>query len=259
MIYFLTIIFITFVYTKSDNLECALKILNHYITKSDNLFINIADFNLNLNLLKTPIYNINFKKINPKQILIPPTIYLINLTENVQTQMEYYWNCSNWNPRAKFIFISNTLDLIGFEEFLMQRYIRSFVLLVDDSIYGWDFSDLSQLYQGSGGISFLSECWNFTELFEPKFYSNYNFLEIRACHPLNWPYANVVHNGTPDEKHDGFEIDALNVVVEKFNLSLKYVETPHIDILRSKIESISDIDVLLLNQSDIFFGKQILF
>lgn len=247
---------------KSDsNLICALKILNHFVTKTDTIFINISNFiwTSESNSINTvPIVNVDFETLAPNKFVTPATMYLINITNNVSRTMKYYSNNLTWNAKAKFIFISSKLDPVVFNEFLKRSFIRNFVLITNATIYGWNFLDLAKAYiippelllQSFGG------CENFLTIFPQKFYSNFRFLQVRACHISRWPYTKIENLGLHNERHLGFEIDSLNIMIEKLNLNLNYVHSPQPDIHHSATDGIpGTIDVLTENQTDIFFGK----
>lgn len=125
----------------------ALKIFNKFATNSDIIFVS-HEFEMGESFL--PIYRVNIKTIS-FPFYVKPTMYLINFTNyDIRMEMELYSNDITWNPRAKFIFLNYfQLDLLEFQEYIKEYFIRNFVLIFNSTFYQWNLLDLTEPYENS--------------------------------------------------------------------------------------------------------------
>lgn len=252
------------------NLQCGIKILNEHIQKTDHIFVNLANISGTMTLFQQlPVCNI-YPKEREKRLeirnslkLLRPTFYLIELTDQFSEEIHLYAVNMLWNPRAKFIFLttSNHFNELKFSELLKTIFIQQFILIRTNKIYGWKTLDLTEIYRDSKSfISFLGNCsceLSRKNLFERKFFSNFNFLKVKAGHLIFPPFMFLESIGPkPDGKNGnhtngsismerlGIEVRAINTIAKSLKFQLVYKDSP-ID----TVYHIAD------RKIDILFGK----
>lgn len=253
------------------NLECAIEILHESVQKTDNIYLNFANISGSgsVNTFKRlPICNIipNITEDVPmpsdRKFKLRPTIYLIEISENFAVEIQVYADNIMWNPRAKFIFITSAKNLndIEFNQFIKLKWIQQFILIKNGVVYGWDTFDLAEIYKTDGinDLTVLGNCSTLqTNFFEPKYFSNYEFLKVRVSHVIAPPWTSVdiddpdIANGdsrilstTP---RSGIEINIVKTLFERVNLELIFQNS-----------SFNSIRYVAQKKIDIFFGKLIL-
>lgn len=273
----ITILLILTITQKShENLECVSKILNHYISKSESIFINLQDLtqkNFNNSFLtifqNIPLRNINFYDLKkrpfeiwwPKFYKYPATIYVHAITENFTQEIQSL-HAIHWEEHAKFIFITNSnLNLQQLNQFLKEIFIRNFIFIRNGQIFGWDFFDLALAYNSTplnlSSFGMCSNLFNLSGLFPKKFYGNFNFLQVRACHMEKRPFAfserDQLTNAT---RRIGIEVNLLQLLGQLLNLTITYVHSPHPDIYSAEdLDHENVLRILGENKTDIFFGR----
>lgn len=264
-----TIIALTVLNSQTNmNLECAIEILNESVQKTDNIYLNFANISGSGSVntfKKLPICNItpNITEDVPmpsdRKFKLRPTIFLIEISENFAVEIQLYADNIMWNPRAKFIFITSAKNLNDFEfnQFIKLKWIQQFILIKNGVVYGWGTFDLAEIYKSDGinDLTVLGNCSTLqTNYFEPKYFSNFEFLKVRVSHVIAPPWTLVdiddpnIANGdsrilstTP---RSGIEINIMKTLFARVNVELRFQNS-----------SFNSIRYVAQKKIDIFFGK----
>lgn len=252
-----------------ETLNCVAKVLDSYVTKNDQIFINLNDLSTRFNksLLRyfgsIPIRNLNFKlnaETQKPYLLIGavlynfhPTIFVVSIEKKLQ-ELKYLRADVIWNSKAKFIFITEISNFYELEKFIKENFMENFVIIKNWNIFGWKIQDLSLAYSNQSTlIQRIGNCSNVTRLFPERFFTNFTNLSVRACFIGVKPYAFFE---PPNSSYTaGMEINLLKLFKNLMGFHLTFVESPHEVIHSTKIDPRHAWDILELNKTDIFFGK----
>lgn len=259
--------------------DCAIKILSDSVQTNDRIYINIANitFRNSVDFFKglpvcnhLPDRNQKIPEAASAIYLLKPTIFLIELTENFENEIQFYADNILWHPKAKFIFITNAenLNRIKFNQFMKKLFIQQFILIDHGAIYGWNTFDLSEVYTTKNNhLSLIGYCFDRyvsnsidkkqkeqKNYLKPKIFSNFRFLTIRVSHLIAAPAA-FVESNDPDitnghssivntTKHLGIEVNILETIVKWLNVNLSYENSDYFTE-----------DFIAANKIDILFGK----
>lgn len=207
--------------------KCLQEILNNYVDFKDHLAI----FNENIKMDRVfhtahtkVIYNFKPLQFN----LEKAKGYLIILKSGkLRSILKYFSLLSSWNPRAKFIVMSDTEN----KEILMDQAIQYLIVdllvleVIGDTAYLYSWDPYVMLCRKYMNVTYLDSCQNGVfenkiDLFNKKLTNTWKGCTLKALPMLISPYVFNDRN----KELDGLEIRTLDAIKTQMGFEIDYLQ-----------------------------------